>query len=85
MNRTGLFIALGLAARLGMLFGVYPELDLKLAALFYDPTTKTFPLKFDALARRSRAMRAMWIAWATGVAGTCRAGRSSCCARTGRC
>ena len=34
MNRTGLFIALSLAAVIGVLFGLYPELDLKLAALF---------------------------------------------------
>ena len=44
MNRTGLFIALGLSAFVGLLFGIFPELDLKLAALFYDPATKTFPL-----------------------------------------
>ena len=36
MNRTGLFIALGLALVIGLLFGIFPELDLKLAALFYD-------------------------------------------------
>ena len=62
MNRTGLFIALGLAFVVGLLFGIYPELDLKLAALFYDPATKNFPLKFDALAAIVRD-GAMWIAW----------------------
>ena len=31
MNRTGLFIALGLALVIGLLFGIFPELDLKLA------------------------------------------------------
>ena len=36
MNRTGLFIALGLFLVVGLLFGLYPELDLKLAAAFYD-------------------------------------------------
>ncbi|MEA2830982.1 MAG: lipid 4-phosphatase, partial [Bradyrhizobium sp.] len=39
MNRTGLFIALALALVVGSLFGIYPELDLKLAALFYDTTS----------------------------------------------
>ena len=34
MNRTGLFIALALWLVIGLLFGLYPELDLKLAALF---------------------------------------------------
>src|SRR5215470_12517393 len=62
MNRTGLFIALGLAAFVGLLFGFYPELDLKLASLFYDTATKTFPLKFNTLAEFARDA-AMWIAW----------------------
>src|SRR5260370_41245231 len=59
MNRTGLFIALAFALVVGLLFGIYPELDLKLAALFYDPATKTFPLKFDTLAGIARD-GAMW-------------------------
>ena len=62
MNRTGLFIALALALVIGLLFGIYPELDLKLAALFYDPATKSFPLKFNALAAIARD-GAMWISW----------------------
>jgi len=63
MNRTGLFIALGLALVVGLLFGIYPELDLKLAALFYDPATQSFPLKLDAVAGFARDA-AMWVAWA---------------------
>jgi lipid A 4'-phosphatase len=62
MNRTGLFIALGLAFAVGLLFGIYPELDLKLAALFYDTASKSFPLKHDTLAAIVRD-GAMWIAW----------------------
>ena len=62
MNRTGLFIALALALVVGLLFGIYPELDLKLAALFYDAANKTFPLKFNTLAAFARD-GAMWIAW----------------------
>jgi lipid A 4'-phosphatase len=62
MNRTGLFIALGLALVTGVVFGIYPELDLRLAALFYDPATKTFPLKLNTLAAVARD-GAMWIAW----------------------
>jgi lipid A 4'-phosphatase len=62
MNRTGLFIALALALVIGIVFGIYPELDLKLAALFYDGETKTFPLKQDWLASFARD-GAMWIAW----------------------
>src|SRR6201995_2883774 len=63
MNRTGLFIALSLALVIGVLFGLYPELDIKLAALFYDATAKTFPLKADRLAAFARDA-AMWISWA---------------------
>src|SRR3984893_14645960 len=66
MNRTGLFIALGLALVIGLLFGIYPELDLKLAALFYDGATRTFPLKLNAMAALARD-GAMWIAWAIAM------------------
>jgi lipid A 4'-phosphatase len=62
MNRSGLFIALGLTLVVGLLFGIYPELDLKLAALFYDPATKSFPMKYDAVAAIVRDA-VMWIAW----------------------
>jgi lipid A 4'-phosphatase len=62
MNRTGLFIALALALVVGVLFGVHPELDLKLAAWFYDTPTRSFPLKLNRLAEFARD-GAMWIAW----------------------
>lgn len=66
MNRTGLFIALGLAVITGLLFGIYPELDLKLAALFFDSASASFPLKQSGLAAFSRDA-AMWIAWALAL------------------
>src|SRR3979490_951834 len=66
MNRTGLFIALVLALVVGLLFGIYPELDLKLAALFYDAATKSFPLKLNTLAAIARD-GAMWVAWALAM------------------
>ena len=62
MNRNGLFIVLALTLVVGLLFGIYPELDLKLAGLFYDPATKSFPLKFNTLAAIARD-GAMWISW----------------------
>ncbi|MGJ4940882.1 phosphatase PAP2 family protein [Bradyrhizobium sp. HKCCYLS1011] len=62
MNRTGLFVALSLALIIGVVFGIYPELDLKLAALFYDPKTHSFPLKLDGYASFARDA-AMWVAW----------------------
>ena len=39
MNRTGLLIALAVAAAVGLVFGFYPQLDLMLAAPFFDPAT----------------------------------------------
>jgi lipid A 4'-phosphatase len=66
MNRTGLFIALSLALVIGLLFGIYPDLDLKLAALSYDPQTRSFPLKLNWYAGVARD-GAMWIAWGLAV------------------
>jgi len=62
MNRTGLIVALSLSLFVGLLFGIYPELDLKVAGWFYDSSSKTFPLKLNALAALARD-GAMWIAW----------------------
>jgi lipid A 4'-phosphatase len=66
MNRTGLFIALGLALVIGLLFGIFPELDLKLAALSYDAATRSFPLKASSVAAFARDA-AMWVAWALAL------------------
>ena len=63
MNRTGLIIALSLTLGISLVFAIFPELDLKLAALFYDPATNSFPLKDNKLAMVARDA-AMWIAWA---------------------
>lgn len=62
MTRTGLIIALSLSLAFGLLFGLYPELDLKVAGFFYDATAKTFPLKNVTWAMIARD-GAMWIAW----------------------
>jgi lipid A 4'-phosphatase len=42
MNRTGLLLALALAAAVGLLFGVYPKLDLDLERPFFDPAVGGF-------------------------------------------
>jgi lipid A 4'-phosphatase len=47
MNRTGLLIALALAAAVGIVFGLYPELDIRLEAPFFDPAADGFWARFD--------------------------------------
>jgi lipid A 4'-phosphatase len=42
MNRTGLAIALAIAVVAGGVFALWPQLDLDVSALFYDPATRTF-------------------------------------------
>src|SRR6202043_676306 len=42
MNRTGLLLALALAAAVGLLFGVYPKLYLDLDRPFFDPAVGGF-------------------------------------------
>src|SRR2546421_562849 len=45
MNRTGLFIALGVELVTGVLFAVFPQLDLTLAHLFYDSSSRRFTIE----------------------------------------
>jgi len=56
MNRTGLLIALALAAAVGLLFGVYPELDLDLARPFFDPAVGGFWVSFHPVANALREL-----------------------------
>jgi membrane-associated PAP2 superfamily phosphatase len=46
MNRAGLVIVLGVAAAFGLVFALYPELDLAIARPFYDPAKQDFSLRF---------------------------------------
>ena len=63
MNRKGLLIALGLFGGIGLVFGLFPSLDLWLAGLFYDSASKSFPLRSMDDLEFARDL-AMWIAWA---------------------
>lgn len=49
MNRTGLTVALVAAAVVGLVFGLYPDLDLRLSRPFFETMHGTFPfgLRFD--------------------------------------
>jgi lipid A 4'-phosphatase len=42
MNRIALAVVLAIALVVGVVFGIYPELDLKIASLFYDPAARKF-------------------------------------------
>jgi membrane-associated PAP2 superfamily phosphatase len=54
MNRTGLVIALAVAAAVGLVFGIWPDLDLKLVAPFYDPDRGGFWRAYDVRYHRAR-------------------------------
>ena len=45
MNRIGLAVALIIGAVVGVVFGLYPQLDLAIAAWFYDPVAHAFAAK----------------------------------------
>jgi lipid A 4'-phosphatase len=49
MNRTGLLIALAIAAGAGLILGIYPEIDLAVARRFFDSATNSFPLAAQAI------------------------------------
>ncbi len=49
MSRRGLIVALAFATVFGLVFGVFPGLDLEIARLFYDPAAKTFPLRSNSI------------------------------------
>jgi membrane-associated PAP2 superfamily phosphatase len=60
MSRTGLLIALAVAAVVGLVFGLWPELDLTLAAPFFDPARGGFWRSYDPFFLKLRDA-ATWI------------------------
>jgi membrane-associated PAP2 superfamily phosphatase len=60
MNRTGLLIALVVAAVVGVTFALHPELDLLISRPFYDPAKRLFPLVSQPVLLWLRDA-AMWI------------------------
>jgi len=54
MNRAGLAIVLAIAAVVGLVFGVWPDLDLKLAAPFFDQARGGFWRSYDPAYLRLR-------------------------------
>jgi membrane-associated PAP2 superfamily phosphatase len=57
MNRTGLIAALVIAAVVGIVFGLYPQLDVEIARAFYNPDTDaTYTLRMVLVPVRESAM-----------------------------
>jgi lipid A 4'-phosphatase len=60
MDRTGLLITLAIATVVGLVLGLWPELDLALAAPFYDPARGGFWRSYDPFFLRLRDA-ATWV------------------------
>jgi lipid A 4'-phosphatase len=54
VSRIGLLLALAVAAAIGLVFAIRPELDVAASRLFFDPATSAFPLRDAAAARGVR-------------------------------
>jgi membrane-associated PAP2 superfamily phosphatase len=63
MNRTGLIVALGIAAVVGVAFGLYPLIDVRIARYFYefsDNNHNMFALRLSPLLMRARDI-GLWV------------------------
>jgi lipid A 4'-phosphatase len=69
MNRTALCVALGIGAVVGVVFGVFPQLDLAISGLFFDPTTHDFRVNALAWVQQSRAAARVLIGLIVAPAG----------------
>lgn len=54
MNRSGLLVALAVAALAGAVFGVFPRLDLAVSGLFYDAKDKIFVVNAQPWVQHAR-------------------------------
>lgn len=54
MNRTGLVIALVIGVGVGVVFGVYPQLDIAISRLFFNESYRVFPVQYSLVARHLR-------------------------------
>jgi lipid A 4'-phosphatase len=69
MNRTTLATALACAATVGVIFALWPELDLKLASLFFDAQRGGFWRSYDPFYLRARDASTWLIALVAAPAG----------------
>lgn len=54
MNRIGLVAALLVGLCVGVVFGVWPQLDIAISRLFFDETMRVFPTVYSLVARHMR-------------------------------
>ena len=54
MNRTGLIVALSIAAVVGIVFAIWPQLDIAIGALFYNPATHSFAAWYSDRVEQAR-------------------------------
>jgi len=62
MNRTGLVIALSIGVVVGVVFGVWPRLDLAVSTPFYDPNVHDFPFNARSWSQDARNAARLLIA-----------------------
>lgn len=54
MNRTGLVIALVIGVCVGVVFAVWPQLDIAISRLFFNEQYRVFPVQYSLVARNLR-------------------------------
>src|ERR1044072_10025129 len=62
MNRTGLVIALGVGAVVGVVFALWPQLDVAISRPFFSETYRVFPVQYSLVARNLRDLFTYMIA-----------------------
>jgi membrane-associated PAP2 superfamily phosphatase len=62
MNRTGLLIAFGVGAVVGVVFAVWPQLDVAISRLFFNEAYRVFPVQYSLVARNLRDLFTYMIA-----------------------
>jgi membrane-associated PAP2 superfamily phosphatase len=54
MNRTGLLIALAIGVLAGVVFALFPQLDIAISRLFFNESYRVFPVQYSLVARNLR-------------------------------
>jgi len=62
MNRTGLLVALVIGAVVGVMFAVWPQLDIAISRPFFSDQYRVFPVQYSLVARNLRDLFTYMIA-----------------------